>query len=93
MSYFSIFCFVFLLLRLNALPTTGDCGDKNGTIRTVRALPPKYLQIRDYRKCTGIKDAGGWASLCLPSRQKAFCPDIAWNALNSLGENDRFPFC
>uniref|UniRef100_A0A914I233 Uncharacterized protein n=1 Tax=Globodera rostochiensis TaxID=31243 RepID=A0A914I233_GLORO len=82
---FLCFC---LLLPLNAMPISGEAA-----IRAVRAMPPKYLGIRGYENCTQTKDAGGWASLCLPGGQKLHCSDDAWKQLNRLGQNERFPSC
>uniref|UniRef100_A0A183BT34 Uncharacterized protein n=1 Tax=Globodera pallida TaxID=36090 RepID=A0A183BT34_GLOPA len=55
--------------------------------------PIKYLGIRGYENCTQTKDAGGWASLCLPGGRKLHCSDDAWKQLNRLGQNERFPSC
>ena len=55
-----------------------------------KSLPPKYLSIKGYQKCTSTQSMGTWNSICLPIKIKKYCNQ---NTYNILKNNTRIPLC
>ena len=57
------------------------------------ALPPKYLDIKDFDHCLTAKDMGSYRAWCLPATKPAACPQESWRQLNQLTGPDKVPGC
>ncbi|MFC7421757.1 hypothetical protein ACFQNF_18010 [Iodobacter arcticus] len=57
------------------------------------ALPPKYLEIKDFKKCLQEKEIDSYRIVCMPKKKLAACPRASWKQLNALTENDKIPAC
>jgi hypothetical protein len=57
------------------------------------ALPPKYLQIKDFKKCVKEKEVDSYRIVCMPEKKLTACPRASWKQLNALTENDKIPAC
>ncbi|MEJ2793670.1 hypothetical protein WAE56_09645 [Iodobacter sp. LRB] len=57
------------------------------------ALPPKYLEIKDFKKCLKDKAVESYYILCMPDKKPAACPRASWKQLNALTANDKIPSC
>lgn len=56
-------------------------------------LPPKYLQVKDFKLCFSTKNMGTWEAWCMPSEKPVSCPNNAWKQLKALKQKDRVPSC
>ncbi|WP_156455135.1 hypothetical protein [Janthinobacterium sp. B9-8] len=57
------------------------------------ALPPKYLEIKDFKQCLQEKEINSYRIVCMPKKKLAACPRASWKQLNALTENDKIPAC
>ncbi|STQ91163.1 hypothetical protein EV682_103349 [Iodobacter fluviatilis] len=62
-------------------------------VNSAAALPPKYLEIKDFKKCLKDKAVDSYYILCMPDKKPATCPRASWKQLNALTANDRVPAC
>lgn len=59
----------------------------------VGMMPPKYLEIPDFKKCLADKDMGTYTALCMPAKRVKECPRKSWRALKKLTGDDKVPAC
>ena len=62
-------------------------------VLTQAALPPKYLEVKDFKKCLAEKDMGTYSMWCLPANKPEACPKESWEQLNNLTGQDKVPSC
>ncbi|WP_365305869.1 hypothetical protein [uncultured Thiodictyon sp.] len=59
----------------------------------VGALPPKYLEVKDFQRCLADKNMGASTAWCLPAKKPATCPRESWHQLRRLSGEDKIPRC
>ena len=59
----------------------------------VGALPPKYLEIKEFQKCLADKSMGTATAWCLPVKKPASCPRKSWHQLRGLTGEDKILRC
>lgn len=47
-------------------------------------LPPKYLQIKDFKKCLNVKQQDTYYYYCLPANKPKLCPQNSWEQLTLM---------
>jgi hypothetical protein len=57
------------------------------------APEPKYLEIKDFKKCLSTEDMGSYQSWCMPAKKPASCPAKSWTQLSELIETEKLPAC
>jgi len=75
----------YLVLCVLSLPTAAT--------QVFAALPPKYLEVKDFDRCLADKDMGSYHAWCLPAEKPIECPKDAWQQLNKLTGPDKVPAC
>lgn len=60
---------------------------------TFAVLPPRYLAIKNFKRCLATKNQGTWTAWCLPSQKPDRCPASSWHQLNQLTGSDKIPAC
>jgi hypothetical protein len=53
------------------------------------SLPPAYLSIPGFQKCTKTKSMGSWKSICLPINKPVTCSQKTWKKL----QETKIPSC
>lgn len=49
-----------------------------------RALPPKYLQVKDFKECLGTEQISTYSQYCMPKHKPEHCPFDSWQQLVKL---------
>ena len=62
-------------------------------METFAVPPPKYLEVKDFKKCLAEKDMGTYRAWCLPAKKPEACPKESWEQLNNLTGRDKVPGC
>jgi len=57
------------------------------------ALPPKYLEVKDFRRCLATQQIGSYRAWCIPAAKPESCPATSWDQLQALGGKDQVPDC
>jgi hypothetical protein len=57
------------------------------------ALPPKYLAVKDFKRCLAVQQFATYRAWCMPTAQPESCPAASWAELIALTGNDRIPAC
>lgn len=60
---------------------------------TASTLPPKYLEVDQFRQCLALKQVGAHQQWCMPASRPDSCPAQSWDRLNGLQGGDRVPNC
>lgn len=45
---------------------------------------PKYLDVKNYKKCLGIQEYRGWEGYCMPTKRPSECPKKSWDTLQEM---------
>jgi hypothetical protein len=45
---------------------------------------PKYLEVKDFKKCLGIQEYRGWEGYCMPKKKLDECPTDSWKSLQKM---------
>ncbi|HJD67650.1 MAG TPA: hypothetical protein LFV66_04295 [Rickettsia endosymbiont of Bembidion lapponicum] len=48
------------------------------------ALPPKYLQVKDFKECLGTEQVSTYTQYCMPEHKPEHCPLDSWQQLVKL---------
>ncbi|MDW5417710.1 hypothetical protein R6242_14160 [Iodobacter sp. CM08] len=57
------------------------------------ALPPKYLAVKEFKKCLGSKQIETYSAWCMPAKKTAICSKESWSQLKALRGKDKLPSC
>ena len=57
------------------------------------ALPPKYLEVADFKQCLQGQEMGTYSAWCLPAEKLQACPVESWEKLQALTGTDKLPDC
>ena len=60
---------------------------------SVAALPPKYLGIKDFKRCLAVRQFATYRAWCMPAAQPESCPAASWAELKALTASERVPAC
>ena len=45
---------------------------------------PKYLSVKDFKKCLEVQVVANWDQLCIPAKRLNNCPVKSWNKLKNM---------
>lgn len=57
------------------------------------ALPPKYLEVKDFRRCLATQQIGSYRTWCILAAKPENCPATSWYQLQALGGKNQVPDC
>jgi len=57
------------------------------------AMPPKYLEVKDFKKCLAEKHSDTYSAWCMPEKKVKACPSVSWKQLRALKGQDALPSC
>jgi hypothetical protein len=57
------------------------------------ALPPKYLQVKNFTQCLGKHQVDAYVGWCMPAKKSESCPAASWKQLKALAGKDKLPNC
>lgn len=57
------------------------------------ALPPKYLQVKEFDQCLQTEQVGTHQQWCLPLARPDACRTESWEQLQKLQFEERMPVC
>ena len=55
------------------------------------ALPPKYLAVKDFRRCLATQQIGSYRTWCIPAAKPESCPATSWTSSKRSEEKTRSP--
>ena len=58
--------------------STTNSGKKSLVGNNPATWTPRYLSIKDFKKCLVSEHINGWSKYCIPSQQPKECPDNSW---------------
>jgi hypothetical protein len=57
------------------------------------ALPPKYLQVKDFKQCLSTHQIDTYTAWCMPAQKSEGCPAASWKQLKALAGKDKVADC
>ena len=62
-------------------------------LNSAAALPPKYLGIKDFKRCLATQQIDSYRAWCIPAEKPGICPATSWDQLKALSGKDRLAEC
>ncbi|MDP3478333.1 MAG: hypothetical protein Q8R88_01085 [Desulfoprunum sp.] len=57
------------------------------------ALPPKYLEVKEFQQCLSTQKIDTYEVWCMPAKKILSCPATSWKELKALAGIDKLPKC
>jgi hypothetical protein len=87
-AFFSVAAFIIL-----SGCNTSDAPPTDSLASPALALPPKYLEVRQFQSCLAVEQVDSYEQWCMPASKPDSCPSESWSQLNQLQGNDKVPSC